>query len=324
MTTIKITNEDTGDIVYLTTKNKKIRESVYVWKKKNNIDYKFKYEVVDNLPKTEDDEFAEKLRKETNTEGTARAYLNSIKKYKLAGHKVNDISAIKSYLETLPSTEKERFLYSMIKANKINGNDDIIKDIQLLARYARGLVQMNRIEAMDGESKPTMTHDDLVKKVESTPIKDPTMRFIARLYLTEVPWRADTVVRMTKDPKEPMSNHIRTTKKDIVLNHYKTVGFYGKKVVPISDELTKFIRQQFRNTESKWLLPDSKDPTKPMSADVLSKIIKKIFGVGVRELRHITITEARNNMTKDDFIKLCERMNTSTECGLLVYNNTKR
>ena len=89
----------------------------------------------------------------------------------------------------------------------------------------------------------------------------------------------------------------------------------------ISPTLTKLMKQQFKDTKSLWLLPSPSDNNKPMEANTLSKIIVSIFGVGVKEIRHIYLTNPRKTKSNIEFLMICHRMNTSAECGNLVYND---
>ena len=139
----------------------------------------------------------------------------------------------------------------------------------------------------------------------------------------EVAWRADTVVHITKSKKKEFKNYniIYPTKKQLLLNHYKTFPSQGQKIINMNDDVVKLIKKQFKRTGSDWLLPDPKDHTKPMNANTLTKILKIIFGVGVQQLRHIHLTEGRKNLDKEEFVKLCHRMNTSAYCGINIYND---
>jgi hypothetical protein len=111
-------------------------------------------------------------------------------------------------------------------------------------------------------------------------------------------------------------------KNKIILRKFKTVKSHGVKTLDISNKLTKLIKKQFSNNGgSNFMLPSPDDINKPMEANTLSSIVIRIFGVGVRELRHITITEGRKSLSDEKFNALCNRMNTSSECGLLIYDD---
>lgn len=332
MTFIKVTNKDnTKEVHYVTTKNKNLREAVYVWKKRHNIDYEIDWKVVDEIPKEVTGDYGileQKIRADTNTENTARTYLSMIKKYLNDGHKINDINTITSYVNVLPLSSREKFLYSMIKANKAMGDINIISKITDLVRETKGEVVIERHDSMkEAPTKEPPTLKELKELAAAVPKSNTTYKFIANLYTNEVPWRASTVVNMTKDDELKEYNIVSLGKKEINFNKYKTVKYYGEKTMPISPTVTKLMRKQFKDTESKWLLPANNGGA--MSADTLSKIIKSIFHIGVRDMRHAYITDAEKKrlnkaITNKEFTNICYRMNTSNYCGLNVYNDTKQ
>jgi hypothetical protein len=332
MTFIKITNKsDPKEVHYMTTKNKNLREAVYIWRKKHNITYETDWKVVDEIPKEVTGDYGileQKIKADTNTENTARTYLSMIKKYLHDGHKINDINTITSYVNNLPLSSKEKFLYSMIKANKAMGDMNIIPKITNLVRETKGEVVIERHDAMkEAPTKDPPTLKELKKLASVVPKSNTTYKFIANLYTNEVAWRASTLVNMTIDKELKEYNIVSLSKKEIEFNKYKTIKYYGKKTMSISPVVTKLMKKQFNDTGSKWLLPEKNG--EPMSADMLSKIIKSIFHIGVREMRHAYITDAEKKrlnkeITNKDFTNICYRMNTSNYCGLNVYNDTKR
>ena len=106
------------------------------------------------------------------------------------------------------------------------------------------------------------------------------------------------------------------------MKHFKTIHSHGKKEVDISAELCSLMRKQFKRTGSRWLLPDSKDNDKPISANTLSKILKSIFDTGVQGIRHAYLTHARKTMNHEEFNDYCFRLNTSPDMGEMVYNDS--
>ena len=327
MTTfLKITDKKNNAITYLQTKNKNLREFMYNWRKKNKVDYEHSVEQVMGIPVTEKepDPISDKIKAECPHEGTARNYIAALKKYIAEGHQIGDMEAIEKYNENLPNGSREKFIYAMIKMVKNTEHDKVIQKLLELSRLTRGITQLERIKSLNSQkTKETLSINDLKIKSDAIPEGNFTLKFISKLYVMEA-WRAGTVVAMTKDKKEVDNNIVFLIKKEIKLNRFKTVGFYGRKTVPISTGLASLMRKQFKNTKSRWLLPDPKDIDKPMSANTLSKLVIQIFGVGIKELRHIHITHGRKTLNNEGFVKLCERMNTSAGTGLCVYNDTKQ
>jgi len=317
----------TGEQVYhFTTRNKRIKDAVYTYKKRNNITHPTIWRIDNTHTLPKDEQLIEKIKQNTNTVNTAKNYISAINRFIADGGKITDLDSIKAYLKKLPLNVRETFLYAMIKVNKIEKNEKIVPELLALSKEAKGLVKIERIEKVkespkEGD-KPKLTMEDLKRIANAYPSTNPLYKFIAEFYTNEVPLRADTVVHITKDKSEKSMNLFYPSRKEIVLHHYKTIATHGIKTLDISPKLTKLMKLQFKNNDkSKWLLPSHLDITKPMAANTLSKIIITIFGVGVAEIRHIAITEGRRNLSNEGFLKLCNRMNTSAECGLLVYDD---
>jgi len=327
MTTLKVWNKDKGeqsdDTFTFTTESKSIKDAVYNYKRRHNIKYTTQYRVVENIkPVVKYNNIIEKVKAETPNKNTAGNYVRNLQKFIDAGGKYDDFKSIKEYNSKLPVNQREGFLYSIMKAN--TEKDKLIEQLRSLVRESKGLVKMERVKkAEEGQpiDKPNISLAELKNKADEIPADNKTYKFVADLYTKEVPWRADTVVGITNDKKEKGYNIFKKDKNELQLNRYKTVKTYKKRDVKLSAEINELMKQQFKNTGSKWLLPSPSDKTKPMEANTLGKIINKIFGLGVIALRHIYITHAKANFTREKFLSTCDRMNTSAECGLLVYND---
>ena len=324
MTTIRLFDpEDSTKVYYFTTKNKRIKDAVYIYKKRHNITHKtvWREDKTEELPT--DEKLVQRIKDNTNSPNTARNYISAINRFIKDGGKPNDMKNVEEYLKGLPINQRETFLYSMIKVNKIDKHPENIDKLLLWAKESKGLVKLERQEqAVEKVPKSdAVSLDDLNKKATVYPDINKTYKFIAELYTREVPLRADTIVHITKSKTDKNMNLFYPSKHEIQLNKYKTISTHGQKNMEISPTLTKLIKQQFKDTQSQWLLPSPSDKNKPMSANTLSKIIISIFGVGVKEIRHIYLTHARKTKSNIEFVRICHRMNTSAECGNLVYND---
>jgi len=329
-TGVRLWNPETsgsGEQVYhFFTKNKRIKDAVYTYKKRNNITHPTVWRIDNTHTLPKDEQLIEKIKQNTNTVNTAKNYISAVNRFIADGGKITDLDSIKAYLKKLPLNVRETFLYAMIKVNKIEKNDKIVPELLALSKEAKGLISLDRqekkIDYKDGDAKPKLTIADLKRIANAYPPDNKLYKFVAEFYTNEVPLRADTVVHITKDKTEKAMNLFYPSLNEIRLNKFKTIGTHGKKILDISPKLTKLMKIQFKNNDkSKWLLPSHFDITQPMAANTLSKIIITIFGVGVAEIRHITLTEGRKNLDNEGFVRLCSRMNTSPECGNLVYND---
>ena len=101
----------------------------------------------------------------------------------------------------------------------------------------------------------------------------------------------------------------------LILNNYKTVKIYGKKIYPINDKLTKLIKiLLFFNSRKYLFLRYNRE--KPLSTNDLTKLLNRIFEkyigktVGTSLLRHIQISEHRKN---DPTLKEVEEANKKVE-----------
>ncbi len=326
---ITLTNETINKTFEIKTKNKNIPQVVYVFKKNNNLlddEGIWKYDVKDDPPaEVVDTALFDKVAELTPNKGTARTYNYEIKKYLGTGGKLDSLEDITKYYESIEVKVREKFIYAVLKAHKaleIEGMSDKLRE---LARKSTGIVRLQRIERIKNlpkeETESKIQYEDIRKRAEALDNSNETYKFIALFYAMEG-WRCDTVCHMTKDIKEKEMNIVRLIKRKIEMNHFKTIHSHGKKEVDISAELCSLMRKQFKRTGSRWLLPDSKDNDKPISANTLSKILKSIFDTGVQGIRHAYLTHGRKTLNNEEFYDLCFRYNTSVEMGEMVYNDS--
>lgn len=101
----------------------------------------------------------------------------------------------------------------------------------------------------------------------------------------------------------------------LILNNYKTVKIYGKKIYPIDNKLVKLIKiLLFFNKSSYLFLRYNRE--KSLSSNDLTKLMNRIFEkyigktVGTSLLRHIQISEYKKN---DPTIKQIQEVNQKVE-----------
>lgn len=334
MPTIELTNKTLDKSFIIKTQNKLITQVVYKFKKANNLlDDKGRYtwEVIPDPPTpTEHNELYDKMGSITPNKGTLKAYIYEIKRYLGAGHDLQNLEHIQSFNDSLPVSQREKFIYAIMKSHHALQSAEHIEELQQIGRKNSGLIKLRRIARLKElaaqtpkEEEDTTINYEEIRKRGNAFEGNPTYKFIASFYVMDVPWRADTVVHFTKDIKEKDKNIVRLIKKKVEMSHFKTVKSHGRKEIDISPELASLMRKQFKATGSRWLLPDPKDNDKPLNANTLIKILKTIYGTGVQGLRHAYLTHARKTLDDDKFYEICNRANTSAEMGELVYNDSR-
>lgn len=308
---------------YLTTKNNNPMQFLYVWKRKTKPTYKFSHQLVDNVPRDEElfenkyDKIIAYIHEHCNNKNTAGNYVRQFKKFVNAGHDGKSVEDIKKFYYEMPIHSRESFCYGMMRVARYYDDEDLAMKILEMGRTARGQTAIERIENMkQPEAVTTMTMEQLRQKAKAVPSDQTMNKFIAELYCMEA-WRGTTIIHFTKDKKQTDKNIIFLLRKQLQLNNYKTHKQYGQKNLDISKELASLFRKQFKNTGSDMIFPN-------MTTNQLSKIVNKIFGIGIKEIRHVHLTHARKSLSNEDFVKKCSRMNTSSTTGLTVYNDTKQ
>lgn len=325
MVHIKITRTtEPQEVFYLSTKNRNINQFMYVWKRRNKPTYSYRTEIVEELPINEDSfenkykELIEYVQSECKNVNTCKGYLRQIKRYVEGEGNLVNFEQIKEYFDKLPDHTKETFCYAMVKCSKFKKDEELVRKVVELGRVSRGVTAVERISAMNKPTdKVTMTMDELKVKAAEVPASKKTHKLIAELYCLEA-WRGTTVVNLTKNKKRTENgNIIYLVKRKITFNNYKTKHLYGQKDVEISKELASLFKKHFKSTGKDDLLAG-------MTESQLSKIVNEIFGIGIKELRHVHLTHGRKNLSDIDFVRLCHRMNTSPQTGLTVYNDSKK
>jgi len=322
---IKVTKHSKpAQVFYLPNKNKIVQHTLYRWRKKNNTEQcQFSTEFVDERPndpvawEVQNAELLAFLENDIRSVHTRSIYINHLKRYTKLYRNTDDIDTIKEHQSNLVGSQKEAFLYAVIKANKFKGNMELVNRLVEMGKVVRGVNKITKIEKMNkpNDKEILLTYDDVQKIAKEYPKENRTEKFIAELYAV-VAWRGPTVINMSKDRKASNENIIRLVKKEIEMNNFKNVRMYGKKVTSISPQLCSLFRKHFLYHRHADLLPG-------MTLADLKKIVQKIFKVGIRELRHIHLTHGRKTLDNEGFVNLCMMMNTSAETGLLVYNDTK-
>ena len=311
--TIEIRNADTNDVIAtIQTTNVRPRDSVFKYKKRNNIDVPTIWREIETkaVPvKTAIDPRVPSF--EDSKVNTRKAYRQHTDNFLKQGGILDNYDSIKAYYDKIPISSKHAFVYAM---THINNDNKTLKDkLKGLQRQSFDEVRILRAERPK-EAKITL---EQIQSIANR--KEYKNNWIAQWYAFGLPWRADTMVHIIKGSQAKASdkrkyNTFYPRKKIIHMEHFKTRDAHGSKDIALTPEQVKIINIGFTLSKSNKRLD--------ITADTLIHRIRDIFGVGINPIRHAHITNARQKMDGDEFRKYCYSLNTSVQCGLEVYNDS--
>lgn len=192
----------------------------------------------------------------------------------------------------------------------------------------------NWISISEIQSKIKSLRELIDKNKDSDLIIDIFQQYlILNLYTLLPPLRNDyageMILMKTDSSKNDNCNRIILNKKEMILCDYKTSKTYGKKVIILSDDLTKILEEwwDIRKKEqisSKYLLIKITNYSEPMSKNLLTKYLNKIFyprKISTTILRKVYLSEkypvvhTYREMQKDAYI-----MSHDINTAKLVYS----
>jgi len=191
------------------------------------------------------------------------------------------LNVIKIVLKCFPHTE---YIYD------IYNEHDADLHVKVDQRYEDKNQNEQKVDLDSVASKYLQEYEKSITKPDK--ITNYQYYLIVMMY-KEIPRRLEyCFVEFTNmEPKSDKSDRNYYFNKSFYFYVYKTVGLYGRQIIPVSDELAEIIETWRTLNKTRYLLVDPNNQNERITSSKLSQILIKKIGISATQIRHQFVTE---------------------------------